>query len=126
MNVVSHKSSAGSIAGVMLLVGQGVAADQFDALPDPTRPFAPQSSQVATVRVVNTLATHLVLQAILVSPERKFATLNGKIQFVGDRLGDAEIVDIQPNKVIILRSGVQQVLQLLPDVPGIRKTGSKR
>lgn len=124
--MVSCKFLAGSFTGVLLLMTQGVAADQYDALPDPTRPFVPQSSQAAVVRMANAPSAHFLLQAILISPERKFATLNGKIYFVGDRLGDAVIVDIQPSSVVIARLGVQQVLQLLPDVPGIRKIGSNR
>jgi len=85
---------------VLFLAGLAVAGD-LDGLPDPTRPpgAGPAASGV---------------QSILISPRGKQAVVHGRTVGVGDRVGDAVIVDIQPYEVILHRGGNESRMRLVP------------
>jgi hypothetical protein len=85
-------------------------ANAFEGLPDPTRPSFLIGEPVETRQ-------GLALQSTLVAPARRLAIINGRSYTVGSRLGDAELVAIRTNEVVLRRAGQDQVLRLLPDVP---------
>jgi hypothetical protein len=82
---------------------------ELDRLPDwPRNPFAnlrPQEpavvDAVAPERPSAVPKADPVVATILYSTDRRLAMVDGRIVRVGDRLGDATIVDIVPNAVII-------------------------
>ena len=79
---------------------------ELDRLPDwPRNPFAnlrPQEPVVVDVAAPITVPdADPVVATILYSADRRLAMVDGRIVRVGDRLGDATIVDIVPNAVII-------------------------
>jgi len=88
------------------LAAAPAAADS--ALPDPTRPAVQRS---ATAQAP---APRWHLESTLVSPERRLAVIDGRMVRAGDRLGDAQVLEIGPDQVT-LRSDERIVhLRLLP------------
>jgi MSHA biogenesis protein MshK len=55
----------------------------------------------------------------LISPSRRIAIISGKTLKAGDKIGDAQLVSISENEVV-LRSGKQ--LQVLRLYPSLRKS----
>lgn len=80
------------------------AADSYDSLPDPTRPSGWQGRE----------ATPAGVQSILISPQRKVAVVHGRTVTIGDRIGDAVVVDIRPYEVILNRGGRESRMRLVP------------
>ncbi len=95
------KSSSMMLVGALALAAQ--AADMGD-LPDPTRPHGASAGGRSASGV----------QSILISPQRKVAVVNGREVTVGDRVGDAVVVDIRPYEVILNRNGRESRLRLVP------------
>jgi MSHA biogenesis protein MshK len=94
----------------MLVLSAGIAgpsaamADRFEGLPDPTRPSGWRVEHAPRAGV----------QSILISPQRKVAVVHGQTVTVGDRVGDAVVVDIRPYEVILRRAGRETSLRLVP------------
>jgi|GEM_PF-2098815 len=114
------------LALAMLSVVIPARADVLGELPDPTRPHVKPARTTLAVRGGNATGVTLTLQSTLVSQDRRIAVINGKLLHVGERVGDADVVEIQPHQVIVSRSGVRQVLKLLPETNGLRKMGLGR
>lgn len=95
------KSSGMMLVGALALAAQ--AAD-MGSLPDPTRPHGASAGGRSASGV----------QSILISPQRKVAVVNGREVTVGDRVGDAVVVDIRPYEVILNRGGRESRLRLVP------------
>lgn len=93
-------------------IGQGLA--------DPTRPPAvsePVSQQGATV------PEGPQLQSVLISPTRRVATISGQSVMLGEKFGEARVVKITENEVVLRNGQDVQVLKLFPDVQKNTKTG---
>ncbi len=85
------------------LVAGAVMAAEMDDLPDPTNPAS-----------YATGASPSGVQSILITPRYKQAVIHGRTLRVGDRVGDAVIVDIQPYEVILDRGGRESRMRLVP------------
>lgn len=83
---------------------------------DPTRP--PASALVEGNATAQQTTAEPVLQSILISPRRKEAIISGQTVKVGDGVGEAKVVKITEDEVV-LRSGKD--LQTLKVFPGIEK-----
>lgn len=92
----------GLCALALLLVAALVRGEQWA---DPTRPDNYRSPTAASDRA-------FALSAIFVSGERRVAVLNGQLLRVGDRLGDAEVVRIDDDRVV-LRAGSRSIVARL-------------
>ena len=95
------KCSGMMLFGALAMTAQ--AADLGD-LPDPTRPHGASAGNLAPSGV----------QSILISPQRKVAVVYGRTVTVGDRVGDAVVMDIRPYEVILNRGGRESRLRLVP------------
>ena len=82
-------------------------------LADPTRP--PASIESARDQDA-AAASGPVLQSVLISPTRKIATINGQVLKQGDRFGDARVVKISENEVVLRNGREVQTLKLFPQV----------
>jgi MSHA biogenesis protein MshK len=108
-------------AGLAALM-TGVATAQAQALRDPTRPPG-----VAAIKAAPGVAPGgLVLQSILISPERKAAVINGKVVGPGESIDGYMLIAIAED-VAVLKDGDRiQRLRLYPavdmkrqkDIPG--------
>lgn len=100
------------LAGVLSMA---VHAAGIDDLPDPTRPRDAGATNGAPTGV----------QSILISPRRKVAVVQGRSVTIGDRVGDAEVVDIRPYEVILRRAGRETSLRLVPRLGKTDKEGGE-
>ncbi|KRB84723.1 hypothetical protein ASE07_04165 [Noviherbaspirillum sp. Root189] len=91
------------------------------ALPDPTRP--PAALQKDERETENVPAAP-ELQSVLISPKRRVATINGQIVHVGDKVGEAQVVKITENEVVLRNGKESRTLKLLPQVQ--RRSGQDR
>ena len=99
------KSILRKIAAVLVtsLVAVAAVAAEMDDFPDPTNPAG-----------YATGASPSGVQSILITPRYKQAVIHGRTLRVGDRVGDAVIVDIQPYEVILNRGGRESRMRLVP------------
>ena len=90
------------------------AAGAADMLQDPTRPpaelSAPQGNAGALV------PSGPQLQSVRISAHRRSAIISGQRVKVGDKLGDARVVMITENEVVLKGGSGLQTLKLFPDV----------
>jgi len=92
------------------LAGTAIA----DALSDPTRPATYSAPAGGGGAKAERAYGGPVLQSTMVSPLRKRAVIDGKTVAVGDKVADAQIVDIRPYEVILRRGAQQTSLRLMP------------
>lgn len=86
------------------------------AFPDPTRPPPAFIEPGATGEVAADGAEAPELHSILVSKHRRQAVIGGKVVTVGDSIGQAKVVRISEDSVL-LRTGRQtETLKLFPDI----------
>lgn len=116
------KLRAALVAAAALLVAASAAHGQ--ALRDPTRPPGP-GARTATGKAEQ---SGYNLQSVLISPERRYAIINGEIVPIGGSVGGAELVAVAPERVTLrTRDGLREV-PLFPDVvrPGAEGAASSR
>lgn len=111
-----------------LLAGVGLsAAGGAEMLPDPTRPPVAALSGTAALRQKG--EGEAVLQAVLISPGRKEAMINGQTLPLGGYFGAARLVRIGEGEVVLETGGVLKTLKLYPAVDkraAKEKTGAKQ
>lgn len=96
-----------------LCAGIGAGAPAAADLPDPTRP--PAALGAAREDGQDAPAA-LELQSVLISPQRRVAIVSGREVRVGDRIGDARVVRIAENELVLRNGQDMQVLKLFPQV----------
>lgn len=90
------------------------AAGHAETLPDPTRPPAAALSGAAAPQEKG--EGEAVLQAVLISPGRKEAMINGQTLSLGGRFGEARLIRIGEGEVVLETGGVLKTLKLYPAV----------
>ncbi|MFC7513965.1 MSHA biogenesis protein MshK [Herbaspirillum sp. GCM10030257] len=111
-----------TMATIYLMATQAMNA-AAQALPDPTRPPAAlQKDERETEKV----PAAPELQSILISPKRRVATINGQIVHVGDKVGEAQVVKITENEVVLRNGKESRTLKLLPQVQRRSEQGRNR
>lgn len=103
--------------------GQYLAQAQAQALSDPMRP--PPFAAPAGATGEQTSGGGLVLQSTLLSKGRRIAMIDGKPMKVGDRIGSARIISIDPGAVTLREANKTRVLQLYPGVGVTRPEAAK-
>lgn len=112
---MTHAHSRVAFAVLMFaLVRTATAA----GINDPTRPPQPAPRATPSMPVV---APELVLQSVRISPEGSYAIINGRLVALGGRIGDARVIQISEDEVVIDADGDWQTLKLYP---GVRKGAS--
>lgn len=81
-------------------------------LSDPTRPPAAAEEQKGE----RALGERPGLQSILISSGRKFAVIDGQTISIGQKFGDATLVAIRADEVVLRKAGRNEVLKLYPEV----------
>ena len=85
-----------------------------DVLQDPTRPPAELSAPQGNAGTPVTSGPQL--QSVLISAHQRSAIISGQRVTVGEKLGDARVVMINENEVMLKGSSGVQTLKLFPDV----------
>ena len=94
-----------------------VDAAWAETLPDPTRPpaflFAPTDGDGPPAE---SAGGGLILQSVLIAPNRRSAIIGGKALSVGDRVGDFTLVRVSEGEVQLRGPEGSRTLKLFPGV----------
>lgn len=106
------RAAGASFVFCLALLAQGAAAQ----LPhDPTRP--PPGYDTAPAAGAETEgAGAMTLQSVMISPTRKAAIISGVMVKLGEKYGDAVLVKVAENEVVLRSGNENQVLKLHPGV----------
>jgi MSHA biogenesis protein MshK len=92
-------------AAASVLAGAALAQPLADPMRPPMRgPAELRQSEAPSTR----------LQSVLISPGRNVAVIDGRAIRVGERVGDAILVSIEPSEVTLQRGAALERLTLLP------------
>lgn len=97
---------------VAAIVATGASVSHAQALRDPTRPPGQGARGVAK----GEQQSGWNLQSVLISPERRYAIINGEVVPVGGSVGGAELVAVAPERVTLRTHEGLRVVPLFPDV----------
>jgi MSHA biogenesis protein MshK len=112
--VTRHSSLASALALALMLCAASAAAQ----MNDPTRPPASFGAGEADAGDGG-----IMLQSVLISPIQRAAIINGVLVRLGEKYGDAVLIEVTENEVVLRGGGVRQVLKLHPGV-NMRQIGS--
>lgn len=82
-----------------------------NTLSDPTRP-----TPLTITPAAGGLQTGWVLNSTLVAPDRRVAVINGRHVTEGESIGNAKVLEIRKQTVLIQARGKRITLHLLPDI----------
>jgi len=105
---------------IALMGGMSSAAAQIAS--DPTQPpvgYATESPELPAA------SGGLTLQSVLISPSHRAAIISGVMVKEGDKLGDAVLVKVAENEVVLKSAGASQVLKLYPGVDKRELSGER-
>jgi sRNA-binding protein len=88
------------------------AAGGAATLSDPTRPYSTARHEPRQTQP----AGSYVLNSTLVSPHRRVAVINGLHVTEGETVGDATVLEIHKQDVLLQSPNRRITLQLLPDI----------
>jgi MSHA biogenesis protein MshK len=100
--------------GAALAVCAPLAAAQ--ALRDPTRPPVVFGRTGDGGIMGRSRDAEWVLQSVLLSPERRYAIINGELLALGGSVAGAELVAIREGEVTLRTGGALRTVRLFPDV----------
>ena len=81
---------------------------------DPTRP--PDGFAAGDPGAAGDAGGGLVLQSVMISPSRKAAIINGEMVRLGEKYGDAVLIKVTENEVVLKSGNATQVLKMYPGV----------
>ena len=108
------------ISGLLLASVSSLAVAQ--QLRDPTSPPLEVSNEPATAK--SRSRGGLVLQTVLISPERKNAVISGRVMSVGDTVAGLRLVEIREGEVVMKGSKGTRTLRLYPAVSKVEVTAT--
>ena len=85
-----------------------------EELPDPTRPPAIIAMPVIAASGVADKPARL--QSIIISKTRRAAIIDGETVELGDKHGDAKLIEVNEGSIVLLSAEGRQVMALFPDV----------
>jgi MSHA biogenesis protein MshK len=106
---------------VWIMTAVPLAASQ--GLADPTRP--PSTLIVSQEQNAAAPSKEPVLQSVLVSPTRMVAIISGQTVKLGEKYGEARVVKITENEVVLRNGQDVQTLKLFPNVEKRLASGRK-
>ena len=100
-----------TLAALICVVTASTAAAQ--ALRDPTRPPSMASARGVAGRSGQPA---WILQSVLISPERRYAIINGEVVKLGGSIAGAELVAVAEERVTLRTQDGLRIVHLFPDV----------
>ena len=116
-----------SLLATVLLLAAAASTAQSGVLNDPTRPANAYLTPTAEATV--TAASRLTSVMIPEHGGRRSAVIDGQILRVGEKLGDAKLVNVNETSVVLSGPAGRETLYLIPDVNkthAVRRSGSQR
>jgi MSHA biogenesis protein MshK len=111
---LSARMQGWRVTAVALTAMLTAAFTHAQELRDPTRP--PAMAESAGEHGTSTATAGPVLQSVLISPTRKIAMIDGQALKPGDKFGDARVVKITENELVLRNGQEVQTLKLFPQV----------
>jgi len=108
-SLIPHPSS---LVLCLALLAPGTTLAQMTT--DPTRP--PAGFDVGAVDMTGDAGGGVMLQSVLISPTHKAAIIGGVMVKLGEKYGDAVLVKVSENEVVLKSGSALQVLKLYPGV----------
>jgi hypothetical protein len=105
-------------AAILVLVASG--ALDAGSLEDPTRPYAPYHTSGRRV------ISEYTVTAVLNSPTRRVAIVNGLVVAAGTRIGEVTILEVLPDGVRYQRAGRQFTIHIAPLSASVRAPRSNQ
>ncbi len=99
------------LLGVAILAA-AACVSHAQALRDPTRPPGPGMHGAGRAEQ----QSGWNLQSVLISPERRYAIINGEVVPVGGTVAGAELVAVAPERVTLRTRDGLRIVRLFPDV----------
>ena len=91
-----------------------------ESLPDPTRPAVEIPSEAEPSKAGGSEELPVTkkegLQSIIISPQRRAAVINGVKVTQGEIIGDATLVEVRENSVVLQGPQGRRVMELFPGV----------
>jgi hypothetical protein len=118
---------AAALLGVALVIVPAAASPQM--LNDPTRP---PGVEAAVEPAEGATGGGLTLQTVMISPTYKAAIINGVLVKLGEKFGDAELVGVEEDHVVLKSGTAKQVVKFSTTVvksevkPGAEKNVAGR
>ncbi len=103
-------------AGVFCFLSVVFFPVHAENLPDPTRPPASIFVHAAGTGVARRAKPSTGLHSIIISQKRRAAIIDGKTVELGEKLGNARLVEVNTGSVVLQRGKNRQVLTLFPGV----------
>jgi MSHA biogenesis protein MshK len=100
-----------SLLAIVLLAALPVRAQ---GLNDPTRP--PREILGDTGEVSDAAAGGSPAQVVVISSDRRQATINGRTVSLGGRYGDATLVRISDEEIVLQKAGSMEIIRLYSSV----------
>ena len=100
----------GCVALGLILVSNQSFSEQEAAKRDPTRPVV---TEVVTVKKKGKKEETYLLSSIIVSPTRRLARINSTFVKEGDTIGEASVLKINKNSVLLSTPGKKITIYLL-------------
>lgn len=110
-----------SILLALICVAVASTPASAQALRDPTRP--PGAGAKGTSQKPESSGWRL--QSVLISPERRYAIINGEVVAVGGAVSGAQLLAVAPEQVTLRTGAGVRIVQLYPDVLGPDAGGRK-
>ena len=112
---MSDRQSGGALVALFITIGLYSSVGQAASLPDPTKPPSTSVGQATA-----SPASRFRLDSILVGDKRRRAVINGRTLAQGGRLGEARVIRIGVDRVLIEVGGESYTLEL-ESAPSIRR-----
>lgn len=103
------------LAALALLGSLGPAA-AIEFLPDPTRPAAELAAADGAGSTQAQPAAKAGLQSVIIAPGYRAAVIDGIMVRQGGKVGDAILVEVRENSVVLRNAQGRQVMELFPGV----------
>ena len=100
--------------GFALVISLGAPRGLAQGLNDPTRP--PREILGGGTDVVEPAASFSPAQVVIVSTDRRQATINGQTVVLGGRYGNATLVRISDEEIVLKRADATEVIKLYSSV----------
>ena len=114
-----NRRMAGCLPQLLALGGALAACAPLAAaqvLRDPTRPPVVFGKVGDGALASRSRGAEWVLQSVLLSPERRYAIINGEVLSLGGSVAGAELIAIREGEVTLRAGGVLRTVRLFPDV----------
>jgi MSHA biogenesis protein MshK len=110
--------------GLALVVSLGAPRSVAQGLNDPTRP--PREIPGSGARAFDPAASSSPAQVVIISKDRRQATINGRTVSLGGRYGDATLARISDEEIVLQRPEGTETIKLYSSVQRTKRWTSAR